>query len=63
MEAIIEKIEQSRNRQLVPDEKFDEHMAKARLADIESRKAIFCATTDDGEQRRVNNKTIHSSVY
>ena len=50
-----EAIQESRRKQLVPDDKFDRHMTAARVNDIEARKAIFCRHVDNGiatEERR-----------
>lgn len=33
----------SRERELVPDECFEEHFARARKTDMESKVSIFCA--------------------
>ena len=45
-----ENVQQSRNKKLVPKDKFDRHMKRARKIDGESRKSSFCrlkvATSD-----------------
>ena len=56
-------IQISREKVLVPVDKFDTHMRCARLNDIKSRKAIFCTQLDDGEERRHLRTKINSSVY
>lgn len=58
-EAIIE----SRNRQLVPDDKFDNHMSRARVNDLDSRMAIFDRQTEDNVKRRLSPVNIENSVY
>ncbi len=58
-EAIIE----SRNRQLVPDDKFDNHMSRARANDLDSRMAIFDRQTEDNVKRRLSPANIENSVY
>lgn len=53
----------SRKKKLVPDDKFDKHFKKARLDDIESRKAIFTSQTESSEQTRAERLNLKSSVY
>ena len=38
----------SRHKKLVPDDKFDRHMTRARENDTDSRKTIFDQQTADG---------------
>ena len=56
-------IKASRNRKLVPDDKFDRHMKRARMNDIDSRKTIFDQQTADGISRLEERKNIKSSTY
>ena len=58
-----EALKASRQQKLVPDEKFDRHMKRARLQDINSRKQIFDDQTGNGLQRRESRKQIKSSTY
>lgn len=58
-EAII----RSRERQLTPPDKFESHMSRARLRDIDSRRTIFNLQTDDSEARRQSYPHIKSSTY
>ena len=53
----------SRQRKLVPDDKFDRHMKRARLQDIDSRKKIFDEQTLKGIVSREERKQLPSSVY
>lgn len=53
----------SRHRELVPDDKFDRHMKRARLQDIDSRKKIFDEQTLKGIVSREERKQLPSSVY
>lgn len=53
----------SRHQQLVPDDKFDRHMKRARLQDISNRKQIFDDQTERGLDRRESRKLLTSSVY
>lgn len=57
--ALIE----SRNKKLVPPDKFDRHMTRARVNDIDSRKTIFDQQTADGISRQEERKKIKSSYY
>ena len=56
-------IQVSRHQRLVSDDKFDRHMKRARLQDIDSRKQIFDNQTENGLKRRENIKKIKTSVY
>lgn len=56
-------IQVSRHQRLVPDNKFDRHMKRARLQDIDSRKQIFDNQTENGLKRRENIKKLKTSVY
>ena len=53
----------SRHKKLVPDDKFDRHMTRARENDTESRKTIFDQQTADGIVRQEERKKIKSSYY
>ena len=63
MENFNNIIEASRQRQLVPDDKFDRHMKMARVNDIESRKNIFTKTSVTEDGRRAKRTEINPSVY
>lgn len=56
-------IKASRNRKLVPDDKFDRHMKRARVKDIDSRKAIFDRQTERGEEFKQEIHNIKHSTY
>lgn len=56
-------IQVSRHQRLVADNKFDSHMKRARLQDIDSRKQIFDNQTENGLKRRENIKKLKTSVY
>lgn len=58
-----EALKASRQQKLVPPDKFDRHMAKARLQDINSRKQIFDDQTGISVARRQSRKQIKPSVY
>ena len=53
----------SRQRKLVPDDKFDRHMKRARVQAIENRKQIFNDQTENDLARREVRKQLTSSVY
>ena len=54
----VEAINVSRSTVLVADDKFDRHMAKARVTDIDSRKAMFDTQTQDTMNKRVMRSGI-----
>jgi hypothetical protein len=56
-------IQVSRHQLLVPNDKFDRHMKRARLQDIDSRKQIFDDQTEIGLARREHRKQLTSSIY
>lgn len=58
-----EAIKESRNRKLVPADKFDRHMTRARIQDIESRRTIFCQQTEVGMNRTTTRKELKTSIY
>lgn len=58
-----EAIKKSRDCKLVPDDKFDRHMARARVKDIDSRKAIFVRQTERGEEFKKEIHNIKHSTY
>lgn len=53
----------SRRQKLVPHDKFDRHMKRARLQDIDSRKQIFDDQTETGIIRRESRKNLTTSIY
>lgn len=53
----------SRRKKLVPSDKFDRHMKRARLQDIESRKSIFSLQSADGIARTEQRASIKPSTY
>lgn len=58
-----ENIKQSRNKRLVPEDKFDRHMKRARRTDVESRKSAFCRLNESGNERRERVANIKPSFY
>lgn len=57
----IEAINVSRSTVLVPDDKFDRHMERARVTDIDSRKAMFNTQTQDTIDKRIMRSSINPS--
>ena len=58
-----DNIQQSRNKRLVPKDKFDRHMKRARRTDGESRKSAFCRLNESGNERRERIANIKPSYY
>lgn len=58
-----ESITLSRGKRLVPADKFDRHMKRARRIDGESRKASFRRLNESGVERRERISKIKSSFY
>lgn len=56
-------IQESRSNMLVEENKFDKHMRKARVQDIDSRKAIFNTQTEDRISRAEGRRNIQSAIY
>lgn len=56
-------ITESRRKKLVPDDKFDRHMKRARLQDISSKKLIFDNQTENGLVMAEGRKQLTSSTY
>lgn len=48
----------SRQRKLVPDDKFDRHMKRARLRDIDCRKHIFDYQSNIATEREQARRNI-----
>lgn len=63
MERLEKNIEASRQFKLVPPDKFDRHMRKARLNDITNRQTIFSIQTEDDERRRNERMKLNPSTY
>jgi hypothetical protein len=53
----------SRRTHLVPDDKFDRHMSRARIRDIDNRKSIFDRQTENTILCREKRQHIQSSIY
>lgn len=53
----------SRRKKLVPCDKYDRHMKRARLKDIECRKTTFSQIMEKDAERRDRTSKIVSSCY
>lgn len=51
----------SRDKELVPDDKFERHFSQARKNDKLSNEAIFCNTTEITQDR--NNIEFNSIIF
>ena len=61
--SIETSIEVSRNTKSVPDDKFDRHMKRARVNDIESRRKTFVRQTEVSVEREEKRRDLTPSVY
>jgi len=58
-----EYIEKSRNKVLVPDDKFDKHMTRARESTLDSRRLLFLQQSKENETRQEKRLKLESSIY
>ena len=63
MATLTNNILMSRRKKLVPRDKFDRHMKRARLKDIECRKTTFSHIMEKDAERRERTSKIVSSCY
>ena len=61
--SLEESIKKSRDAQAIPNDKFDLHMKRARVRDIESRRKAFTRQTELDVERDERVKSIIPSVY
>lgn len=59
----INDLKKSRKKRLVPADKFDRHMKRARQSDVNSRKKIFSLQTEVNDQRQEARMSLKSSTY
>ena len=59
----ITDLQKSRKKRLVPADKFDRHMKRARVGDISSRKRIFSLQTEVNDQRQQARMELKQSIY
>lgn len=58
-----EMIQQSRDKELVADDKFDKHMIKARITDLDSRRTLFMQLSSQNAQQYDKRRMLTSSMY
>ena len=63
MTTLTNNILMSRRKKLVPRDKFDRHMKRARINDIECRKTTFSQIIEKDMERRDRTSKIVSSCY
>ena len=59
----VNDIKKARKTKLVPADKFDRHMKRARLTDLSSRKKIFSLQTEENERRKEVRNGLKQSIY
>ena len=59
----INDIKKARKTKLVPADKFDRHMKRARLTDLKSRKNIFSLQTEENDRRKEARVGLVTSIY
>ena len=63
MSTLTKNINRSRRKKLVPADKFDRHMKRARLRDIDCRKHIFDNQSNIATEREQARRNIIGSIY
>ena len=63
MNTLTNNIMKSRRKKLVPKDKFDRHMKRARVRDIECRKHIFDSQSNIAAEREQARRNIVGSIY
>ena len=63
MSTLTNNIMKSRRKKLVPKDKFDRHMKRARARDIECRKHIFDSQSNIDAERYRARREIVGSIY
>ena len=59
----VNDIKKARKTKLVPDDKFDRHMKRARLTDLSSRKKIFSLQSEENDRRKEARNSMKQSIY
>ena len=59
----VNDIKKARKTKLVPADKFDKHMKRARLTDLSSRKKIFSLQSEENDRRKEARNSIKQSIY
>ena len=63
MNTLTNNIMKSRRKKLVPKDKFDRHMKRARVRDIECRKHSFDIQSNVTAERESARRMIIGSIY
>ena len=63
MSTLTNNIMKSRRKKLVPADKFERHMKRARVRDIECRKHIFDTQSNTAAERERLRRSIVGSIY
>lgn len=63
MSTLTNNILKSRRKKLTPADKFDRHMKRARVRDIDCRKHIFDNQSNNTAEREQARRHIVGSVY
>lgn len=63
MSTLTNNINRSRRKKLVPADKFDRHMKRARVRDIDCRKHIFDYQSNIATEREQARRNIIGSIY
>lgn len=63
MSTLTNNILKSRRKKLTPADKFDRHMKRARVNDIDCRKCIFDSQSNNTAEREQRRRSIVGSVY
>ena len=63
MATLTNNILKSRRKKLVPADKFDRHMKRAKVRDIDCRKHIFDNQSNIATEREQARRNIVGSIY
>jgi hypothetical protein len=63
MSTLTNNINRSRRKKLVPADKFDRHMKRARVRDVDCRKHIFDNQSNIATEREQARRNIIGSIY
>ena len=63
MSTLTNNIMKSRRKKLVPKDKFERHMKRARVRDVECRKHIFDTQSNISAERDRLRQSIVGSIY
>lgn len=63
MTTLTNNILKSRRMKLTPADKFDRHMKRARVRDIDCRKHIFDSQSNNTAEREQRRRSIVGSIY